>query len=71
MSAVNFHDQVYTFGGRGQRKTSDVFVFNTVWTKHKPGLRASRYGHRSFVAGNTIFHFGGSYGDDGEDLLRK
>ena len=48
-------------------KTKDVFIFNTVWTKHQRTLKDIRYAHRSFVAGNTIFHFGGKYGD-GEAL---
>jgi len=67
LSAVTFQNQVWAFGGRDSRvDMADVYVYNGRWT-HWPQKMANghRYGHRSIVDRNSIYHIGGHIGVTG------
>ena len=63
VTAVNFNGFVYHFGGKPEtfHKTA-AYKFDGKWTQIQD-LSGRRYGHRSVVVGNSIFHIGGRYNE--------
>ena len=62
-SVVNFKGDVYVFGGYPKRVYEiNVFKFNGAW-KQIQNLARARYGHRSIVHGDYIYHIGGHQHD--------
>ena len=63
-SAVNFMGDVYLFGGNDLYHGTGAFKFNGSWSRLEQNLAGFRYGHRSIVHGDNIYHIGGNRNQD-------
>ena len=70
-SAVNFMGDVYVFGGDTLYHGTSVFKFDGSWTRLEQHLARLRYGHRSIVQGDRIYHIGGYRIEDDEETFEE